>query len=74
MLLVGSLKCGLRKRLGVLRSRKFGLRLDYYAAPAAFIEPKGYIISNRMPCADIDVGPSRLSRERDRKMIVLEIL
>ena len=53
---------------------KFRLRLDDDAVPAALIEPEGHVVGNRMPCADIDIGPSGLSREGKREMIVLEIL
>ena len=62
-----------RTQPGIQR-RKFGLRLDYNALPAPFIEPKRYIISDRMPCADIDVRSSRLPSKGQREMIILEIL
>jgi hypothetical protein len=58
----------------LIQRRKFRLRLDDYALPAALIEPERHVVGNRMPCTDIDIGSSGLSREGKREMIVLEIL
>ena len=58
----------------LVQRHKFRLWLDYNSSPAAFIEPERHVVGNRMPCTDIDIGPSALSREGQRKMIVLEIL
>ena len=58
----------------LVQRRKFGLRLDHNALPAAFVEPERNVVGNRMPCTDIDIGPGGLSREGKRKMIVLEVL
>ena len=58
----------------LVQRHKVRLRLDYNALPAAFIEPERHVVGNRVPCTDIDIGPSRLSRKGKREMIVLEIL
>ena len=58
----------------LIQRRKFGLRLHDDAAPAALVEPEGHIVRDRMPGADIDIGPGGLSREGKRQVIVLEIL
>ena len=58
----------------LVQCRKFRLRLDYNALPAALVEPERDVIGNRMPCTDINIGPGGLSRKGQREMIVLEIL
>ena len=56
----------------LVQRHEFRLRLDDDALPAAFIEPERHVVGNRMPGTDIDIGPSGLSREGKREMIVLE--
>src|SRR5262249_13539431 len=57
-----------------IERRQFGLRLDDDPAPAALVEPERHVVRDRVPGADIDVGAGLLSREGERKVIVLEAL
>src|SRR5262245_37356344 len=53
---------------------QIGLRLNDDAAPSSFVEPEGRATCNRMPAADVDIGPLRLTGERQMEMIVLHVL
>src|SRR5262249_42480966 len=50
------------------------LRLDHQAAPALEIEPEGYVVGDRVPATDIDIGAGLLVGEYQIEVVVLEVL
>ncbi len=58
----------------VVERSQVRLRFDDDPSPAALVEPERHVVSDRMAGADVDIDAGILACEREREMVVLEIL
>ncbi len=66
--------CGVARAQPRVQAGEVSLRLDHNTAPSSLVEPERHVVGDRVPGAHIDIGAGLLAREREREMIILEVL